>query len=398
MFISNKYYLERLLGRGTSGAVYLAWELVTVEGPVAQGKQVTVKLTARGRNVAGAADEFVNHSKLSRHAHVIQFREVFLTDDYLCIVMEYAVGGTLLGHVRQNGALGEASARRFFQQLMLGVDFCHRNNVALRDIRMENLLLQASHDAGNWILKLCDFGYSRSEARSAPDTTIGTLVYMAPEVIRARNSQKYDPYAADIWSCGIVLYIMLAGKYPYSLQQGSLADGTQAEIVSWMLNQMTARQILLPPTAPVSSSCHDLLRSLLEPNVADRICISEIFDHPWFACDLPPGYRSFNDHMVGAAPTQVCGSPFRPHGAPSTPPKRRCAAHCAASGLPVGHTRISGACVTPLHCVSRAAVGSTNVLSAAPTCVQSTQPDVLDAGHVLSVLSVRCACHAPAQC
>lgn len=85
--------------------------------------------------------EIVNHS-LMRHPHVIQFKEVFLTTKHICIVMEYATGGTLFQYVQKQGRLKEAVARWFFQQLVVGVDYCHKRGVANRDIKLENTLLQ----------------------------------------------------------------------------------------------------------------------------------------------------------------------------------------------------------------------------------------------------------------
>jgi serine/threonine-protein kinase SRK2 len=77
-----------------------------------------------------------------RHPHVIQFKEVFLTRRFICIVMEYATGGSLFQYVQRQGRLKEAVARWFFQQLVVGVDYCHRKGVANRDIKLENTLLQ----------------------------------------------------------------------------------------------------------------------------------------------------------------------------------------------------------------------------------------------------------------
>jgi serine/threonine-protein kinase SRK2 len=85
--------------------------------------------------------EIVNHS-LMRHPHIIQFKEVFLTPKFICIVMEYASGGSLFQYVHKQGRLKEAVARWFFQQLVVAVDYCHKRGVANRDIKLENTLLQ----------------------------------------------------------------------------------------------------------------------------------------------------------------------------------------------------------------------------------------------------------------
>lgn len=101
--------------------------------------------------------EILNHSLL-RHPHVIQFKEVFLTSEHICIAMEYATGGSLFHYVQKQGRLREAVARWFFQQLVIGADYCHKRGVANRDIKLENTLLQIVKGLPLPLLKICDFG------------------------------------------------------------------------------------------------------------------------------------------------------------------------------------------------------------------------------------------------
>lgn len=104
--------------------------------------------------------ELVNHSLL-RHPHVIQFKEVFLTHKYICIVMEYATGGTLFQYVQKQGRLKEAVARWFFQQLVVGVDYCHRRGVANRDMKLENTLLQVTSRLDQGTCRSCRDHYNK---------------------------------------------------------------------------------------------------------------------------------------------------------------------------------------------------------------------------------------------
>lgn len=119
-----------------------------------------------------AEAEIVNHSLL-RHPHVIQFKEVFLTTDFICIAMEYATGGSLFQYVQRAGKLKESVARWFFQQLIIGVDYCHRRGVANRDIKLENTLLQVVNGLPLPLLKICDFGYSKADFKSAAKSKVG---------------------------------------------------------------------------------------------------------------------------------------------------------------------------------------------------------------------------------
>lgn len=126
----------------------------------------------------------------------------------------------------------EDVARWIFQQLIFGLDYCHRKGVANRDIKLENVLLQSG--ARRPLVKLCDFGYSKHEdLDSAPTwaslflvgflmdnsrSHVGTPDYMSPEIFKSGGG-SYDAKKADLWSCGVVLYVMVVGKYPFSQKE-----------------------------------------------------------------------------------------------------------------------------------------------------------------------------------
>lgn len=153
------------LGTGAFGSVKLVHDVKT-------RKLLAMKCLKR-RNINKYLEaEIVNHSLL-RHPHVVQFREVFLTPEYVCIVMEYANGGSLFDLVRTQKRLKETQARWFFQQLILALDYCHRRGVANRDIKLENCLLQNEEGLPHPLLKMCDFGYSKADFRSAAKSQVG---------------------------------------------------------------------------------------------------------------------------------------------------------------------------------------------------------------------------------
>ncbi len=110
--------------------------------------------------------------------------------------------------MQRQRALPEHQARWLFQQLILAVDYCHSSGVSNRDIKLDNILLDKSmRGRPDWpILKICDWGYARSGATSEASSKVGTLSYMAPEVLQ---NSSYSTKRADIWSCGVVLYAML---------------------------------------------------------------------------------------------------------------------------------------------------------------------------------------------
>lgn len=198
------------------------------------GERYALKFIKRGASSSGAdyiRREIVNHMKL-RHPHVIALHEVFLTQTHLVLVMEYARCGDLFNHVHRHKGLTEKEAHWFFQQIVLALDYCHRMGVCIRDIKLENTLLDGpDRCAPNQLLvKLCDFGFSKhAELDSAPESLVGTPAYLAPEVISRVGSymtpsgsgppenkaNTYDGTAADIWSLGVLLYAMVIGTYPF---------------------------------------------------------------------------------------------------------------------------------------------------------------------------------------
>ena len=234
----------------------------------------------------------LNH-RILRHPHVIEFREVFLTDDYICIAMEYAAGGSLFQYVQKAGRLQEAAARWFFQQLIIGLDYCHRKGVVNRDIKLENTLLQNIPGLPLPLLKVCDFGYSKAQFMSAPKSKVGTLAYMAPEVIRSTGN--YDGKLADIWSCGVMLYVMLFGQYPFDM---AAKPQQQEQRAQTMMARIVQAQWVVPDGVPISPAGHDLLKRLMTADPLKRLKMAEIQQHPWFQFNLPAEALLMNDQCL----------------------------------------------------------------------------------------------------
>lgn len=257
----------------------------------ATGRQVAIKFIERGDKVTKYVErEILNHRQLV-HPHIVQFKEVFLTPRHLGIVMEYAAGGDMFEYVVAKGGLREAEARWFFQQLIVAVDYIHRVGVASRDIKLENTLLDGSPRP---LIKICDFGYSKHERyQSAPGSRVGTPAYLAPEVIVTARGQTYDGKIADIWSCGVMLYVMLLGAYPFERPE----DRHDAQRLQRMIQRILRVDYDFPPSVPLSDACKDLLARILVADPAARITVPEIQDHPWYLVDLPPGVKEMNDNV-----------------------------------------------------------------------------------------------------
>ncbi|KAI8467428.1 MAG: hypothetical protein J3K34DRAFT_523747 [Monoraphidium minutum] len=285
----------QLIGRGAFSYVVLARNVATNE-------VVAIKVLRREEASRYLEGEIVNHSQL-RHPHVIQFREVFLTPTDICIAMEYASGGTLFDYIQRSGRLHEPVARWFFQQIMLGLDYCHRKGVANRDIKLENTLLQSVPQLPLPLVKICDFGYSKTDYSSAAKSRVGTPTYMAPEVLINHNREAtYDGKMVDVWSCGVMLFVMVCGCYPFgalSDDSGAAAPPTDALRV---LERMMARDFGPPPGVALSAHCRDLLASMLAPHPAARARVADVLAHPWFVENLPPRAMEMNDGHLEAPP------------------------------------------------------------------------------------------------
>lgn len=192
-------------------------------------------------------------------------------------------------YVKQRNGLQEYEARWFFQQLIIALDYCHKIGVVNRDIKLENTLLDNSKRP---LVKMCDFGYSKHAKDSLPKSKVGTPGYTAPEVIS--NKKHYDGVMADVWSSGVMLYVMLFGQYPFERPE----DKKEANRFQKVLYRIIAVDYHFPSRAPhgvVSETCKDLMRRIFVADPQQRITIPEIQAHPWYQQDLPPGLTGFND-------------------------------------------------------------------------------------------------------
>ncbi|KAL6778758.1 SNRK2B [Auxenochlorella protothecoides x Auxenochlorella symbiontica] len=279
-----KYQKIKDLNSGTFGFVQLVLDKTT-------GRQVAIKFIERGDKVTKYVErEIINHRQLV-HPHIVQFKEVFLTPNHLGIAMEFAAGGDMFEYVVRKGGLRENEARWFFQQLLVAVDYIHRMGVANRDIKLENTLLDGSPRP---LIKICDFGYSKHEKyQSAPGSRVGTPAYLAPEVIMTTKGKTYDGKVADIWSCGVMLYVMLVGAYPFERPE----DKHDAQKLQKMIQRILRVEYDWPPHIKLSPECRDIMARILVADPQKRISIQELQDHPWYMKDLPPGVKEMNDNM-----------------------------------------------------------------------------------------------------
>ncbi|GMI81989.1 CBL-interacting protein kinase 25, SNF1-RELATED PROTEIN KINASE 3.25 [Hibiscus trionum] len=259
--IFGKFEMGRVLGQGTFAKVYYGKNMSTQES-------VAIKVINKDQVKKEGLMEQIKREiaimKLVRHPNVVELKEVMATKAKIFFVMEYVKGGELFAKVAK-GKLKEDSARKYFQQLLSSVDFCHSRGVYHRDLKPENLLLDENEN-----LKVTDFGLSALPEQLRNDgllhTQCGTPSYVAPEVLRKNG---YDGAKADIWSCGVILFVLLAGYLPF-----------QAENLMKMYRKVFKAEYEFPPW--VSNDARRLISKLLVPDPEKRISIPGIITNPWF--------------------------------------------------------------------------------------------------------------------
>lgn len=260
--VLGKYEMGRVLGKGTFSKVYYGREL-------SSGESVAIKVIDKEkiRREAGLMEQIQREiavMRLVRHPNVVELREVMATRSRIFFVMEFVRGGELFARVSR-GRLPEDQARRYFHQLISAVDFCHSRCVSHRDLKPENLLLD---DRGN--LKVSDFGLSAVSDQIRQDglfhTFCGTPAYVAPEVLARKG---YDAAKADIWSSGVILFVLMAGYLPFH-DHNLMA----------MYRKIHKGEFRCPRW--FSADLVHLLSRLLDSNPATRITIPEIMDNRWF--------------------------------------------------------------------------------------------------------------------
>ncbi|KAK2992819.1 hypothetical protein RJ640_002039 [Escallonia rubra] len=232
------------------------------------GDSVAIKVISKDRvKKEGMMDQIqreISVMRLVRHPNVVELKEVMATKTKIFFIMEYVKGGELFAKVA-TGKLKEDVSRKYFQQLISAVDFCHSRGVSHRDLKPENLLLDENGD-----LKISDFGLSSLPEQLRNDgllhTQCGTPAYVAPEVLRKKG---YDGAKADIWSCGVILYVLLAGFLPF-----------QDENLMSMYRKVCKAKYEFPPW--FSSESRRLVSKLLVADPEKRITIPAITRVPWF--------------------------------------------------------------------------------------------------------------------
>ncbi|AAK39929.1 SNF-related kinase (nucleomorph) [Guillardia theta] len=263
------YYLGKTLGVGSFGKVKLGEHELC-------GQKVAVKILNRKKIKNLKMEEKVKREicilKLFMHPHIIRLYEVIETPTDIFVVTEYITGGELFDYIVERGRLNEDESRKFFQQMISGIEYCHNHMVVHRDLKPENILLDAHLN-----VKIADFGLSNiMKDGNFLKTSCGSPNYAAPEVI---NGKSYLGPEVDVWSCGVIMYALLCGSLPFD-----------DENIPNLFKKIKSGIYILP--GYLSDLSRDMIAKMLITNPLLRITINEIRDHPWFNSRLPK-YLSF---------------------------------------------------------------------------------------------------------
>ncbi|KAG0568994.1 hypothetical protein M758_6G053700 [Ceratodon purpureus] len=258
------YRLGKTLGIGSFGKVKVAEHSPT-------GHKVAIKILNRRKVKMMDMEEKVRREikilRLFMHPHIIRLYEVIETPTDIFVVMEYVKSGELFDYIVEKGRLGEDEARRFFQQIISGVEYCHRNMVVHRDLKPENLLLDSKCN-----VKIADFGLSNiMRDGHFLKTSCGSPNYAAPEVI---SGKLYAGPEVDVWSCGVILYALLCGSLPFD-----------DENIPNLFKKIKGGIYTLP--SHLSPGARDLIPRMLLVDPMKRVTIPEIRQHAWFSNHLP---------------------------------------------------------------------------------------------------------------
>lgn len=195
----GNYIINKTLGTGTTGKVKLATSKTT-------GQQVAIKIIKKSQfenrpELLTRITREIAIMRLIDHPHLIKLLEVCESAHHFYIVLEIASHGELFDYLIRNEKLKLENALTFFRELIYGLEYLHIHGICHRDLKPENLLLNENDE-----LKIADFGFARWTSSNIVETCCGSPHYVAPEVIKG---QRYDGRLADIWSAGVIFYVLL---------------------------------------------------------------------------------------------------------------------------------------------------------------------------------------------
>ncbi|KAI3458207.1 hypothetical protein Pfo_014870 [Paulownia fortunei] len=289
--LTDKYVLGEQLGWGQFGIIRECIDKFS--GEVLACKSIAKDRLVTQEDVRSIKLEIEIMTRLSGHPNVVDLKAVYEEEDYVHLVMELCAGGELFHKLEKHGRFSEPEARTFFRHLMQVVMYCHDKGVVHRDLKPENILLSTKSPSSP--IKLADFGLA-TYIRPGQSLygTVGSPFYIAPEVLAGGYDQ-----AADVWSSGVILYILLSGIPPFwGKTKSRIFDAVRAADLRFPSN----------PWDFISDSAKELIKRMLCKDTSRRLTAKQVLDHSWVRDMLPLSIdpRKFGEQICGQDLKQSC--------------------------------------------------------------------------------------------
>lgn len=274
--IAGLYDLDKTLGRGHFAVVKLARHVFT-------GEKVAVKVidkTKLDSLATGHLFQEVRCMKLVQHPNIVRLYEVIDTQTKLYLILELGDGGDMYDYImKHDEGLSEDLAKKYFAQIVHAISYCHKLHVVHRDLKPENVVFFEKQG----LVKLTDFGFSNKfQPGKKLTTSCGSLAYSAPEILLG---DEYDAPAVDIWSLGVILFMLVCGTPPFQ-------EANDSETLTMIMD--------CKYTVPkhVSKECKDLITRMLQRDPKRRASLEEIENHPWLQGVDPSPATKYNIPLV----------------------------------------------------------------------------------------------------
>jgi len=266
------YMIASDLGEGTYSKVKSAvWQRPGEKTPMKVAIKIINKRTAPKDFLEKFLPRELEVLQCLNHRNIVRAYEIIHINTKTYICLEWAGHGDLLQYVRLKGALKEQECRKFFSDLLAALEYCHSINIVHRDLKCENVLLSKKNQ-----VKLADFGFARKLApNDLSKTFCGSAAYAAPELLQGI---PYIGTIADVWSCGVILYIMACSSMPFR----------DSNIKTLLLDQRAPLHIPSAVRNTISQSILDYLGKILVFNPEKRSTLPELKTLPWYQGEQAP--------------------------------------------------------------------------------------------------------------
>jgi len=291
--LCDTFNVVGIVGEGRYGAVFIGEHKTTQ-------KRYACKYLKKEDQDSQALRNEVQMLRQLDHPHIVRLYETHEEADGVFLQMELCHGGDLLNRIRDDQGLSEHNARIFSRQMLSALQYCHARGIVHRDVKPDNFLLETEHP-DCLVLKLADFGIATSlratGANDSWDEPRGTLPYMAPELLRHTAGSSANSAAADLWGCGVTIYVMLCGYLPFDTDRARICSGQPPNFSGkdWR---------------GISNEAVDLIQKLLSPLPEERPSAQQALAHEWFEGVSPVGDHELESSVEfspdeGSGPSSV---------------------------------------------------------------------------------------------